>query len=161
MTDYTYNGDFNQGMTFSTMVANARLNHGGPQPISEERVNVYVNEGDGIAVPYGEPITRYAAWPLLSCAAVIFASADSLNAYIYHASRGIVPLQTFNTAMATLGNVPLPSVQVIYTFPGASNNGYRESANKIASYGVPAQNIVFAPNLSLQTFGINSATVIG
>ena len=143
------------------MVANAQLRHEGPQPISSEPADVYVGEGTGVAVPYGEPIKRYVALPLISCAAVIFASAESLNAYLYHASRGIVPVQTLNTVMATLGKVPLASVLVIYTFPAPSDNLYIAEANRIAAYGIPPKNIIYAPDLSLNSFGINSATLIG
>jgi hypothetical protein len=161
MIIYTYDGSVEQGLTFSNMVASARIRKLGPQPISSEPANFYVGEGTGAAVPYGEPIKRFVALPLISCAAVIFATAESLTAYIYHASRGIVPVEAFNSAMAALGRVSLQSVFVIYTFPAPSDANYMAAANQLAVYGIPPNNIIYAPELSLNSFGINSATVIG
>lgn len=161
MTDYIYNGSIQQNMTFNQMVAAALANQGGPQPRCRQASNFDVPERTGVTVPLNGATTRYVAMPLLTCAAVIFASAQSSNAYLYHAGGGIVPQLTFAAAMTALGNVPLASVFVIYTFPTPSDKYYYGDASAIATYGVPEANIIYAPKLPDTFFGITSQGIVG
>ena len=161
MTDYIYNGSIQQNMTFKEMVSAAIANQGGPQPRCRQASNFDVNERTGVTVPLNGTTTRYVAIPLFSCAAVIFASAESSNAYLYHAGGGIVPQLTFDTAMTALGNVSLASVFVIYTFPNASDDYYYADARLIAAYGIPEANIIYAPKLPDSFFGITSQGIVG
>ncbi len=161
MTDYIYNGSLQQNMTFNQMVALALANQGGPQPRCRQPFSVEVYEGFGAIVPLDGTTKRYVATPLYSCAAVIFASAQAPNAYLYHAPSGMVSQQIFNTAMAALGNVAQASVYVIYTFPNASDQNYTADANAIAGYGIPAANIIYAPKLPETFFGITGQGIVG
>lgn len=161
MTDYIYNGSTQQNMTFQQMVSLAQANKGGPQPRCRQIPNEDVYEGFGVMVPLNGTTKRYVATPLYSCAAVIFASADSSNAYLYHAPSGMVSQQVFNTAMAALGNVSTQNVYVIYTFPNPSDGNYYKDASGIAAFGIPDANIVYAPKLPDSLFGITSQGIVG
>ena len=161
MTNYNYDGSLQQNISFSTMVAAAFSHQGGPQAVCSQPIDVYVDQATGVAVPFDGTTTRYVAIPLLTCAAVIFASDQSATAYLYHALSGTVSQQTFNTAMAAIGPVPLTSVYVIYTFPNPSDSNYMADANGIANYGIPTANIIYAPDLLGSSFGITSQTIIG
>ncbi len=161
MTDYYYDGNAQQNTTFSTMVNYALTNKGGPRPTCNQPVDVMVLENQGFAVPIDGTEKRFVAVNLQGCAAVIFASAESATAYIYHAFSGIVPKQEFDKAMQALGSVALASVYVIYTFPRASDSNYVAEASKLVLYGIPAKNVIYAPELPLGVFGITSQTILG
>ena len=161
MTDYYYDGSAQQNTTFSTMVNWALTNKGGPRPTCPQPIDVMVRENEGFAVPIDGTEKRFVAFNLQGCAAVIFASAESATAYIFHAASGLIPKQEFNKAMQALGNVTLASVYVIYTFPKASDAHYEVEAKKLAVYGIPAKNIIYAPELPGTFFGITSQTILG
>lgn len=161
MTDYYYDGSMQQDTTFSTMVRLGLTNGGGPRPTCSQPIDVMVREDQGFAVPIDGTEKRFVAINLQGCAAVIFASAESANAYIYHAVSGSVPKEQFNKAMQALGNVALETVYVIYTFPKESDANYLAQANRLVLYGIPARNIIYAPELPLGVFGITSQTILG
>ncbi|WP_118975187.1 hypothetical protein [Taibaiella koreensis] len=161
MTNYIYDGSLAENISFSTMISAAQSKHGGPQPICKQKITKMIPQEEGIAIKLDGSDTRYVAVPLISCAAVIFASAQSDTAYLYHALSGTVPQQIFNTAMAALGKVALQSVFVIYTFTNPSDKNYIADAGALALYGIPDKNIIFAPSLLGSTFGINAQTIVG
>lgn len=161
MTDYIYNGSIQQNITFQQMISLAQANKGGPQPRCRQVPNVDVYEGFGAIVPLNGTTKRYVATPLYSCAAVIFTSVDSSNAYLYHAPSGMVSEQIFNTAMSALGNVSKKNVFVIYTFPNPSDGNYYKDASAIAAFGIPDANIIYAPKLPEGFFGITCQGIVG
>jgi hypothetical protein len=161
MTDYYYDGSAKQNTTFSTMVNWALANKGGPRPTCTQQIDVMVRENEGFAVPIDGTEKRFVAINLQGCAAVIFASAESATAYIYHAVSGVISKEAFDKAMQALGGVAPASVYVIYTFPKESDQYYVAEANKLVLYGIPAKNVIYAPELPLGVFGITSQTILG
>lgn len=161
MTNYIYNGAIQPNITFSTMINNALANQGGPQPSCSQPIDVMVPQATGVAVPLDGTTKRYVAVPLITCAAVIFASHQSATAYLYHALSGTVPQQAFNDAMAALGPVPIASVYAIYTFPNPSDANYLADAGQLVTRGIPAANVIYAPQLMGSSFGITAQTILG
>ncbi len=134
----------------------ALTNKGGPRPTCSQPIDVMVRENEGFTVPIDGTKKRFVAINLIGCAAVIFASAESSNAYIYHAVSGAVPKEEFDKAMRVLGSVTSAGVYIIYTFPKESDDNYLAQASKLVLYGIPAKNIIYAPELPLGVFGITS-----
>jgi len=163
MLNYLYDKKFIvNDMTIPQMFKLAKDKGGGPQPFVKGGTLVVVHEGQGIRVAINETDTHYATIPLISCAGVVFSSTQVAGlAYLYHAKSGMVPGDAFKEAMAALGNPKLNTVHVIYTFPNKSDAGYLADAKKIIEYGVPEDQLLYAPDLTGSSFGINTKGLLG
>ena len=164
MTNYTYNGAMQQGLPFSGMISQAQNNHTGPLGLLPPGTSTYLGEGQGGYIAFDGSTNRLIALGLITCAAVIFVSTDAhahAGAYVYHAKSGTIPGGTVQTARAALGNPPIGSLLVIYTFPKPTDPNYVADAQSIVNAGVPAANVIFASNLAASQFGISSACFVG
>ena len=165
MVNYVYNGTYQQNISMSGMLRSAASNGGGPTPrLTSGPPTTNVAQQTGIWIPIGAAAHNYVAIPLITCAAVLFASTDpAANAgiYLYHALSGTVSNATIGTAIGALGNPPLTSIIVVYTFPNPTDASYQAGAQGIVNYGIPAGQVVYAPNLPASDFGAGTDGFIG
>ena len=165
MINYDYNGSYQQNISITGMLQLGLTPGGGPIPrLTPGGATTNISQATGLFVPFDGTADKGIAKPLLSCAAVLFSSMDpnaTLGTYVYHALSGTVNNATINTAVAALGNPPLASIVVIYTFPSPSDPNYVADAEGIVNYGIPPNQVLFAPNLPATDFGSAGNTFIG
>ena len=165
MISYIYNGVYQQGMSISGMLQLGVTKGGGPIPrLTGGGLSTMIPQATGLFVPFDGTANHSIAIPLLTCAAVLFSSTDPdahLGTYVYHALSGTVSNSAINTAVAALGNPPLASILVVYTFPNPSDANYVAAAQNIVNFGIPAGQVLFAPNLTTSDFGVSGNTFIG
>jgi|GEM_PF-1701502 len=165
MINYVYNGAFQQNISISGMLQLGLTQGGGPIPrLTPGGTTTNIPQSNGLFVPFDGTTDKGIAIPLLTCVAVLFSSTDpaaNLGTYVYHALSGTVNNAAINTAVGALGNPPLASIIVVYTFPNPSDANYVASAQGIVNFGIPANQVLYAPNLSTSHFGSGGDTFIG
>ncbi|WPP50822.1 hypothetical protein [Catalinimonas niigatensis] len=165
MIDYVYNGKMQQNISISKMLRFGLTQGGGPIPrLTGGGNTTHIHQTNGSFIPFDETANKGIASGLLTCAAVLFASTDpnaELGTYVYHALSGSVNIATINNAREFLGNPPAKSIVVLYTFPNPSDDNYVASAQGIVNSGIPANQVLFAPNLPTSHFGSGGDFFIG
>lgn len=165
MINYVYNGEFQKTISISTMLQLGLTQGGGPTPrLTAGGNTIDIPQSTGRFIPFDGTTNKGIARPLLSCAAVLFSSMAhnaNLGIYVYHALSGTVGDATINTAVQELGNPPLGSIVVVYTFPKPSDQNYEADAQRIVNFGIPDKQVLFAPNLNVNGFGSGGDTFIG
>ncbi|MFQ3185284.1 hypothetical protein [Marinomonas primoryensis] len=165
MINYVYNGTYQHSMSISGMLQMGVTQGRGPIPrLTGGGVSTQIPQATGRFIPFDGTANNGIAIPLLTCAAVLFSSTDpgaNLGTYVYHALSGTVGGGVINIAVAALGNPPLTSILVVYTFPNPSDANYVADAQSIVDFGIPAGQVLFAPNLTASDFGSGGDTFIG
>jgi hypothetical protein len=161
---YAVNGTYQPGFSISSLLVQAQLHGGGAAPTLQHQNTVLIAQGQYQIVTLTAQMTTYIAIPLLTCAAVLISSTDAHalpRAILYHAPSGTLPAGIVQQARADLGTPPWASMVAIYAFPKPSDKNYVADALTLEQQGIPANSVVFMPNLPGSSFGINTHGLIG
>ncbi|MCP1446424.1 hypothetical protein J3D54_005556 [Pseudomonas sp. GGS8] len=164
-------GVMQEGISISSLVRQARINPQGPLPLIRCNAALTTNVGQGFddIIDFAPNVSCVKAFGLLTCAGVILTSTHEsfpARAVVYHAPSGNFAPGKLQELLGYLADAhgaqpPLNSILAVYAFPNPADDGYREEALKIQNIGIPGDNIVFIPNISGVTFGINSHGQVG
>ena len=162
---YTHNGNFEQPINITSMIKRvANGVHNGPVPclLAEQNViQVHQQEDQTIELSINSICAK--ALPLLTCAAVIYASTnpnDKPIAYIQHILSGVLSEQDIKNALSALKTENEKDVCIIYAHPNASDSGYSEAIHLLEQRFDPNK-IVEIEKLTACSFGINNLGMIG
>jgi hypothetical protein len=162
---YTHNGNFEQPINITSMIKRvANGVHNGPVPclLAEQNViQVHQQEDQTIELSINSICAK--AIPLLTCAAVIYASTnpnDKPIAYIQHILSGVLSEQDIKNALSALKTENEKDVCIIYAHPNASDSGYSEAIHLLEQRFDPNK-IVEIEKLTACSFGINNLGMIG
>jgi hypothetical protein len=162
---YTHNGNFEQPINIISMVKRvAKGVNSGPVPclLAEQNVIQVPQQKDHTIILSTNSICAKAI-PLLTCAAVIYASAnpnDKPVAYIQHILSGLLSEQDIANSLSALETKNEKDVCIIYAHPNASDSGYSEAIHLLEQRFDPNK-IVEIEKLTACSFGINNLGMIG
>jgi hypothetical protein len=113
-------------------------------------------------IQFGDNSQLVLAPGLITCAAVIYVSAQVQGAWVHHANAGYIAPGDVKKAIEALDKPSPKSLYVLYAHPGETDKGYMDSMQNIANFAqIPINNIIEMPNIPCPCLGVNNAGQIG
>ena len=163
MIQYVLTGGQRDKIKIWDVVGAARSGTGGPTPIISEEWTQIHQEKLGF-IEFGSSDKPIKAFPLLTCASLVIASehfGPSMKGAVYHALAGSIPDGLLHEIHLRLERPPINSLLALYVFPNPLDDDYVKDLNKLESFGIPPNNVVYIERFPVNRFGINRWAEVG
>lgn len=164
---YSYNrtGGQQDRMKIWDVLDRASSGTGGPTPmLTNAGEFTWIYQEQLGFIEFGSSEQPIKAIPLLTCASLVVASTHAgpgMKGAVYHALAGSLPDAILSSIHATLEYAPLNSLLALYVFPNPMDDDYQRDLNKLVSFGIPTNNVVYMDNFPYNRFGINKLAEVG
>jgi hypothetical protein len=132
--------------------------------VMEEQIAEEKMMAEACSIEGGAEIKVTRAFPLISCAAVIYILPDKCY-LLHHAGSGALTNANIETAFKMLAKKlskqpAKEEVFCVYAHPGKDRQ-YTEDADMLIEYGLPAAQVFEVYNVGMPRFGINNLGGLG